>query len=164
MAVDLNLIFGGVTALATTVGGGVAVWELMRKLRASADALTVKGRSYFHRGDSALASFSVTFEVRRPCRLRCVRVKGRRVSLGADEPRVAELVYGLTFDNVRKDVHETFFIEPAPADGEAIELLLDVGDVLRQTVRLYPSDFTSSGFPDRGRWPVQAPPAAPSSC
>lgn len=150
-------IFEAITALATTVTAGVVVFELWKKYSAQPSCLTITGRSYYHREGSDVAELRFELKSKQRIRIQGFSVKNASVSLQFDGPYVKYQNFGLSLEPSGRDYHLEFFVKPYPKNNEAIRLTLDIGrkfSILNPTYTFYPNDFSSSGIPDLGQWPV----------
>ena len=150
-------MFDVITALATTVTAGVVAIEFWKKSSAQPSCLTVTGRSYYHREGSDVAEFRFVLKSSERIRINAFSIKHAKVSLRLDEPFVCSRDFGLSLDEKARDYHLEFFVKPYPKNKESICLTLDIGrklSSLNPKYTFYPNDFSSSGIPDLGQWPV----------
>lgn len=150
----VNEIFNGVTAVATTVGAVFAVIHFLRELKKSSSVVNVTGRRYFHSEGRDFAAISISISASKPVYIKTIQMPGRTLATTAQAKKVETLTYGISFGKHRPDVNETFYFSPPPKQGEPIVLKFDIGQFFDAEVELNPTDFTSSGWPDRGVWPI----------
>ena len=150
----VNEIFNGVTAVATTVGAVFAVIHFLRELKKSASVVNVSGRGYLHYEGNDFASLSVSISASKPVYIKTIQMPGRTLATTVQGKKVKTLEYGISFGKHRPDINETFYFSPPPQQGESIVLKFDIGQFFDAEVELNPTDFTSSGWPDRGVWPI----------
>lgn len=150
----VNEIFNGVTAVATTVGAVFAVIHFLRELKKSSSVVNVTGRRYFHSEGKDFAAISISISASKPVYIKTIEMPGRTLATTAQAKKVEPLTYGISFGKHRPDVNETFYFSPPPQQGESIVLKFDIGQFFDAEVELNPTDFTSSGWPDRGVWPI----------
>lgn len=158
----VNEIFNGVTAVATTVGALFAMVHFLRELKKSSSVVNLSGRGYLHYEGKDFASISVSISASKPVYIKTVQMPGHTLATTVQAKKVKTLKYGIKFGKHRQDVNETFYFSPPPREGESIVLKFDIGQFFDAEVELHPTDFTSSGSPDLGVWPISRPSSSTS--
>ncbi len=150
-------MFDAITAIATSISAGILVFEFWKKSSAQPSCLTITGRSYYHEEGSDSAQLRFVLKSNKRIRINAFSIKNAKVSLHLNGPFVDSQDFGLSLDEKSRDYQLEFFVKPYPKNNEAIRLTLDIGrkfSILNPTYTFYPNDFSSSGIPDLGQWPV----------
>lgn len=150
-------MFDAITAIATSISAGILVFEFWKKSSAQPSCLTITGRSYYHKKGSDFAQLRFVLKSNKRIRINAFSVKNAKVSLHLNGPFVDSQDFGLSLDENSRDYQLEFFVKPYPKNAEAVFLTLDIGrwfSILNPTYTFYPNDFSSSGIPDLGQWPV----------
>lgn len=152
----IDTLFGGITAIATTVGGLAAMYTAWATYKSNFSNLTVTGRSYDPKADTDSAQISILVSAKKQTYVKSISCKGRTLSLTLNGEKAPSVLYGISFGpKGRHDFPEELFIAPAPKKGEPIVLVFDTGNRwVKPTFELWPSDFTVDGYPDQGEWPT----------
>lgn len=150
-------MFDAITAIATSISAGILVFEFWKKSSAQPSCLTITGQSYYHKKGSDFAQLQFVLKSNKRIRINAFSVKNAKVSLHLNGPFVDSQDFGLSLDEKSRDYQLDIFVKPYPKNNEAIRLTLDIGrkfSILNPTYTFYPNDFSSSGIPDLGQWPV----------
>ena len=150
-------MFDAITAIATSISAGILVFEFWKKASAQPSCLTITGRSYYHKKGSDSAQLRFVLKSNKRIRINAFSIKNVKVSLHLNGPFVDSQDFGLSLDENSRDYQLEFFVKPYPKNAEAVCLTLDIGrkfSILNPTYTFYPNDFSSSGIPDLGQWPV----------
>lgn len=150
-------MFDAITAIATSISAGILVFEFWKKSSAQPSCLSITGRSYYQKEGSDSAQLRFVLKSNKRIRISAFSIKNAKVSLHLNGPFVDSQDFGLSLDEKSRDYQLEFFVKPYPKNNEAIRLTLDIGrkfSILNPTYTFYPNDFSSSGIPDLGQWPV----------
>ena len=150
----IETIFSGVTAASATVAAIAAMISAWFGYLNRIPKLTMKPLSYYHAAGSGSAQVSFTFESSRPVYVRSITCHGRQIAAGLKEAKAESVVLGVSTDR-HPGVRHDFWISPLPKDGEPLTFTVDTGNrFFKHKFTFWANDFSASGCPDRGRWPV----------
>lgn len=138
----LSEISNVVTAIATSLGTGVLVFQLYQKLLSDSRRITVKPVIYYRKKGKNFANVRLHIFAKERVFVSNVTCVGRRIGLKSEGPMEKVFTRGFSVDPERRDVPFDFFISPPPSGQEKIVLLFDVGGPFRQKEEFFFSDFS----------------------
>lgn len=138
----LSEISNVVTAVATSLGTGILVFQLYQKLLSDSRRIQVKSGLYHRKRGTDFANVLLHVSAKERVFVSSVTCAGRRISFKREGPMVKEITQGFSVAPERRDIPLNLFVSPPPSGKEKLVFLFDVGGPFRQKEEFFCADFS----------------------
>lgn len=143
-----------VTAIATSIGTGILVYQLYQRILAGSRRIIVKPVKYYHQKNSGFASVSLSFSSKEREYIYSIECVGRKIGTKCEEPSAKKIKYDLSVLPEKQGAIYYLYISPPPSGEEPIIFKFDVGGKLCQREIFHYADFSVSHGPGECVWPT----------